>query len=88
MFSSIRCIAFPRQLKEIETSTFIGCNNLSCIEFLGDEIYFKNGFYIRKKSLIAFPNADEILIEKNSLYSFVGESSFFLPSKAKIEIII
>lgn len=48
MFSSIRCIAFPRKLKKIEISTFIGCNNLNCVEFLADEIYFKNDFYIRK----------------------------------------
>lgn len=75
-FTSLISISIPSSVKKIGDDPFFSCNDLHAIEFLGDNLSIgkmgcKNIF------VVSFPNARFVSIDRNELYLFPYNCSFF-----------
>lgn len=78
----------PRYLNKIGINAFAYCFQLRSIEFLSDNKYQENYSFLccTKLIVISFPNANEVLIDFDSLVYIESKDLFslFIQPKAKV----
>lgn len=74
--SLIENIVFPSKSSQINLLAFSCCDNLSSIEFLGEEVFVSGFFDISSVVVLALPNAKTFYCGKN-FYSFSSSNFLF-----------